>query len=76
MTVVSKKKNSLNNKISGLFKEINPTVSFVMEDGSRIMTPISSKFLKNERGRDKTVNQLKYDLLALQNDYNASYFMI
>jgi len=70
------KTNSLYNKILGLSKTISPTVTFLMEDNSKTITPISKEFLHTDKGRRKSVGEIKNDLFALQHDYGAVEFSL
>lgn len=68
--------NSLYNKILKLHKEASPTVSFIMEDGSKTVLHITKEFLATERNGRKSAGDIKNDLFALQHDYGAVSFSL
>lgn len=70
------KNSSLDIAVSKLYSAISPTITFIMEDSSKTILPINNEFLVNDRGRRKSVGELKNDLFALQHDYNAVGFRI
>lgn len=73
---MKKKSSGLDAAIMNLFYQISPTLTLLMEDGSKVITPIRREFLLTNYNRKKNVSQIKNDLFAIKHDRNAVDFRI
>jgi hypothetical protein len=67
---------SLGQKVAHFRNEQPRSITFIKQDNSNVIQRVNEKFFETHRGRKKSVKQLTDDLLSIQHDLGAKYFIL